>query len=106
MHILMDVIKMIFVIDFQRNIGIYVHTVCVEYLRINFVHGRVTNPYDKSIYGVGFIGSGNYDSHNISYPVWFNMIKRCYKEQKSYDDESYEDYVVDIEWHNFQDFTK
>lgn len=73
---------------------------------INFTHGRLTNPYDKSIYGVGFIGNGNYDSHHISYPVWFNMIKRCYKEQKSYDDESYEDCVVDTEWHNFQNFAK
>lgn len=73
---------------------------------INFTHGKLTNPYDKSIYGVGFIGNGNYDSHHISYPVWFNMIKRCYKEQKSYDDESYNDCVVDAEWHNFQNFAK
>ena len=34
------------------------------------------------------------------------MIKRCYKEQKSYDDESYKDCVVDAEWHNFQNFAK
>ena len=69
---------------------------------INFKNGRLTNPYDKSIYRIGFIGIGDYDSKHISYPAWFNMIKRCYKKQKSYDDESYDDCIVDKEWHNFR----
>lgn len=73
---------------------------------INFKNGRLTNPYDKSIYRIGFIGIGDYDSKHISYPAWFNMIKRCYKKQKSYDDESYDDCIVDKEWHNFQNFAK
>ena len=73
---------------------------------INFKNGRLTNPYDKSIYRIGFIGIGDHDSKHISYPAWFNMIKRCYKKQKSYDDESYDDCIVDKEWHNFQNFAK
>ena len=73
---------------------------------INFKNGRLTNPYDKSIYRIGFIGIGDYDSKHISYPAWFNMIKRCYKKQKSYDDESYDDCIVDKEWQKFQNFAK
>lgn len=30
---------------------------------INFKNGRLTNPYDKSIYRIGFIGIGDYDSN-------------------------------------------
>lgn len=72
----------------------------------NFKKGSLTNPYDKTVYGVGFIGSGNFNSHHPAYPVWFNMIKRCYKEIRNYDEESYKDCTVDSEWHNFQNFAK
>lgn len=71
---------------------------------INFKNGNLTNPYDKTAYGVGFIGIGKYNSKHISYPVWFNMIKRCYKDMRSYDDKSYFDCTVNEEWHNFQNF--
>ena len=71
---------------------------------INFKNGNLTNPYDKTVYGVGFIGIGKYNSKHISYPVWFNMIKGCYKGMRSYDDESYFDCTVSEEWHNFQNF--
>lgn len=70
---------------------------------INFKNGSITNPYDKSIYGVGFIGNGRYNSKHISYPIWFNMIKRCYG-HKSYDNASYYDCSVEHSWHNFQNF--
>ena len=72
---------------------------------INFKNGSITNPYDKSIYGVGFIGNGRYNSKHISYPIWFNMIKRCYG-HKSYDNASYYDCSVEHSWHNFQNFAE
>lgn len=45
--------------------------------------GHVSNPYDKKIYGVGYIGVGEYKPSNNkkmtkSYIRWSNMMRRCY----------------------------
>lgn len=72
----------------------------------NFIHDSIINPYDKNIYNTGFIGYGKYNSKHPAYPVWHNMIRRCYYEKRSYDIMSYKDCCVDEEWHNFQNFAE
>lgn len=72
----------------------------------NFKNCKMINPYDKNIYNVGFIGSGKYNSskHKDIYFCWYNMIRRCYCENKPKDIASYENCSVCKEWHNFQNF--
>lgn len=51
----------------------------------NFIRGQVKNPYDKTVFGVGYLGIGR---HKMQYPdtktntrtymSWKNMLDRCY----------------------------
>ena len=48
-----------------------------------FSNGSFTNPYYKSVYGVGYIGVGKYKSRDNGqsaklYIDWKNMMQRCY----------------------------
>jgi hypothetical protein len=74
----------------------------------SFCKGSVKNPYDKSIYDVGFLGIGDYKSKigggklTHKYVTWHSMMKRCYKEKQP----TYKDCTVAPEWHNFQNFAE
>lgn len=77
----------------------------------NFSRGHVKNPFDVSVLGKGYIGSGNYltkTSENIrtvEYSVWTSMMDRCYGERKQYS--AYTDNTeVCGEWLNFQNFAE
>ena len=71
--------------------------------------GSINNPYFKSIFNIGYLGVGIYDSKNSksAYKSWYKMISRCY----NVNNEHYCAYggrgvrVCD-EWHNFQNFAK
>lgn len=72
-----------------------------------FELGKVSNPYDKSVYGTGYIGEGAYSSFKNNkitpqYDAWSSMIVRCYGKH----DERYENCTVCEEWHNYQNFAK
>lgn len=78
----------------------------------NFKRGQIKNPYDKSVYGVGYIGNGKYATsigraNIIEYSEWRSMIKRCYSETNK---ERYPAYYnicsVEEEWHNYQNFAE
>ena len=77
----------------------------------NFKTGQLKNPYDRTVFGVGYIGVGNYRTGTkhrtpIQY-VWHGMIERCYSEKLSYMHPAYYGKVtVCEEWHNFQTFGK
>jgi hypothetical protein len=73
-----------------------------------FLKGNVKSPYDKSVYGVGYIGEGKYSHKEYStiYNSWANMIQRCYLESFHIKQPSYKDCHVCSEWHNFQTFAK
>jgi hypothetical protein len=71
--------------------------------------GNVKNRMKPSIYGVGFIGDGPYQSvlenkQSPAYTVWHDMLKRCYKPYDIYHIRNYVDITVSQEWHNFQNF--
>lgn len=59
------------------------------------------------IFGVGYIGEGEYDNKCKSYAIWTNMIRRCYGELR--DERTmriYFECTVSEEWLNFQNFAK
>lgn len=78
----------------------------------NFIKGEIKNPYDKSIFGVGYIGVGKYNTgtsrkHTSEHYIWRAMLERCYAEQFK---EKYPAYygIVTVcdEWHNYQNFAE
>ena len=78
----------------------------------NFKNGQIKNPYDKTTYGVGYLGSGKYmakaDGKVVeSYNVWHDMIRRCYSEKSK---EKFQAYfhvcTVSKLWHNYQNFAE
>ena len=77
----------------------------------NFKILNVRYPYDKSVYGVGFIGIGDYDASidrkaSPQYDTWHSMLQRCYDEKLHKKRPSYIGCTVIEEWHNFQKFAK
>ncbi|WP_425203656.1 hypothetical protein [Priestia megaterium] len=73
-----------------------------------FQNGKVENPYDKSVCGIGYIGEGKYQSFKEGkitpqYKSWKSMLVRCYGNSKI---DNYEECFVCDEWHNFQNFGK
>lgn len=77
----------------------------------NFKSGQVKNPYDKSLFGVGYIGDGKWmvkdkdGKYSRVYMCWMHMIERCYYEKNKHLHPSYYGKcTVCEEWHNFQTF--
>lgn len=100
---------------YNRSVDIWVkfleHGNLVHTSWYHFVRGDVKNPYDKSIYGVGFIGDGKFKTKDngkstLHYHKWFDMLKRCYDERFHEKQPTYKDCEVYREWHNFQNFAK
>lgn len=76
----------------------------------NFKRGEIKNPYDKILYGIGYIGVGKWKSrygNKISdvYLSWMHMLERCYdpKEKNKYP-AYYNKRTVCEEWYNYQTF--
>lgn len=67
---------------------------------------RIKNRNKKTIFGVGYLGYGEYDTskNRNAYSVWFKMLKRCYNPSEK--EASYKDCFVCDEWHNFQNYAK
>lgn len=79
---------------------------------INFKNGSIKNPFDKIVYGVGYIGIGDYPTWinkqmTKDYRAWYNMMVRCYEVKNQRFHQSYINRVVVCdEWHSFQNFAK
>ena len=74
----------------------------------NFKRGQIKNPYDKSKYGVGYIGVGKHKAkvnckYNYIYDAWADMLNRCYHSKNRFP-AYYGTCEVCSEWHNFQVF--
>jgi hypothetical protein len=77
----------------------------------NFVLGNIKNPYDKDVYGVGYLGEGEYKTRikgivTNHYKMWFPMMVRCYSDKYKTKQPSYTNVFASEEWHNFQTFSK
>ena len=79
----------------------------------NFKSGAIKNPYDRSVYGVGYVGEGNHiiiqnKKVSLSYEVWSEMLARCYLEERKHLHPAYFGIVtVCDEWqcyHRFADW--
>lgn len=67
----------------------------------------------KLLYGVGYNYGKEHDTtvggeRDVSYQVWRDMLKRCYKEgiHLTSRNKSYKDCTVHPEWHNYRAFAK
>jgi hypothetical protein len=75
-----------------------------------FKEKNIKNPYDKTVYDIGYIGEGNYKAkingeHTQQYKFWSSMMRRCYQEKScERRNITYEDKIVCMDWHNFQNF--
>lgn len=89
--------------DFYGHIA----TVTARHLR----NGGVRNPYHPSVYGIGFMGVGEYVSkvggkHTSAYTKWRGMFKRCYDPKSLARNPSYIGCTVHPDWYNFQSFAE
>jgi hypothetical protein len=77
----------------------------------DFKKGNIKNPYDKTVFNVGYIGVGKYSSRtnnikNIQYIYWISLFSRCYGKSELEKRPTYKGCEVCEEWHNFQNFGK
>lgn len=77
----------------------------------HFLQGRVSHPYERRTYGIGFVGEGrfkacNNSTHSKAYRIWLSMFERCYGLKTNNKNKTYIDCVVCDEWHNFQNFAE
>lgn len=74
-----------------------------------FRNGKIKNPNYPSVYNVGYIGEGKWESGNSNkktkeYETWKKMLQRCYDKKYQEKQPTYKDITVDARWHNFQNF--
>ena len=71
-----------------------------------FLKGKIKNPYDKEIYGIGYLGGEtvNHKTYPIIYQYWQKMLARCYDAYYLNKHPSYINCYVCEEWHSFQNF--
>jgi hypothetical protein len=77
----------------------------------DFKKGNVKNPYDKTVFNIGYLGEGIYTSRtnnikNIQYIYWISLFSRCYGESELLKRPRYKDCTICEEWHNFQNFAE
>lgn len=73
--------------------------------------GEIKNPYHPNVYGVGYIGVGEFKptfngKNSLSYTCWISMLERNYCYDKSLRFPTYAGCTVCEEWHNFQNFAE
>lgn len=77
----------------------------------NFKNGMIRNPYDKTTYGVGYLGEGKYKisenkNRTLAGVAWDSMMERCYSSKFKEKHPNYIDSYVCEEWHCFQNFAE
>lgn len=77
----------------------------------NIRQGKVRDRFKPNIFGVGFVGVGEFKSSKKgktekAYATWNAMMRRCYDESTRWYNPTYAGCSVCIEWHNFQNFAK
>lgn len=105
------------IIEYNRNDDIWIefqdeHKAKVHTSYSNFKKGQVKNPFHPSVYDIGYIGQGKYNSIDKSgkktkaYNTWINMLMRCYDPYYINKNLTYIDCYVCDEWLNFQNFAE
>lgn len=76
---------------------------------IDFKRGRIKCPYERTIYGIGYLGKGEYKvskSGKVTrvYNTWRGMLRRCYSEKEHKKHSTYTNCNTNEMFHNFQNF--
>lgn len=74
-----------------------------------FKDGKISNPYDKVLHNVGYLGEGKYRSiingiRTKQYKEWNSMLNRCYSKSLQERLPTYKGCTVCKEWLNFNIF--
>ena len=78
----------------------------------NFKNGNIACPYERRVYGVGYLGEGKYKIHDKNgkltkcYNAWHDMLKRCYDTKYKEKHLTYIDCEVDEKWLCYQNFAE
>ena len=98
------------IIEYKSNIDMIVEfqdehkaRICTTYNE--FKKGQISNPYDRTLLGVGYLGE-NCKFDEVIYRDWVDMIQRCYDPYRLNKYPTYRDCFVCEEWHCFQNFAK
>jgi hypothetical protein len=91
------------IIEFQDN---YKYRTKTNYSIFHM--GNVSNPYDKTVFGIGYKGIGKYNKSYDKklYSTWYNMILRCYQQKELSKYKTYKGCSVDERFWCLQDFGK
>ena len=76
-----------------------------------FKKGNIACPYEKRVFGVGYLGEGKYKvsengKHTKCYNTWKSMLERCYDEKHRYKYTTYINCNVCEKWLCFQNFAE
>lgn len=94
-------------IEFQDNNKVQKRT-AIQNIRKR----SISNPYDRTNFGVGYLGEGPYKTGKTggwaypSYTAWRGMLERCYSDKASVLYPAYDQCECCEEWQNYQIFTK
>ena len=78
----------------------------------NFKSGKIKCPYEPRVYGIGYLGEGEYKAYDRNgkstkcYETWKGMLKRCYDIKYHKKESTYKNCKVCEEWYNYQNFAK
>ena len=77
----------------------------------NFKNGVIRNPYDRTAFGVGYAGVGEYlltdVKPTVPYKTWYQVMNRCYNKKQADKRPAYVGIATACpEWHDFQNFAK
>ena len=100
-----------FIIDYQSCTNVTVifqKPICIVKCSLsNLRKGQVTNPILPRVYGVGFVGIGEYGYKDRKlYKLWNGMLERAYSSKLHKKHQTYESVEVCKSWHNFQNFAE
>ena len=72
----------------------------------NLKSGKAVNKLARTVYGVGYIGVGQYSklADERCYTVWSDMLLRAYCDKFIERNQTYKNVTVCEEWQNFQNF--
>lgn len=73
--------------------------------KVEMKRGKIKDKFEKSVFGVGYMGNVKMTDHKKEYSVWSGMLERCYHPRGS----GYERYgakgvTVERRWHCFENF--
>ena len=72
-----------------------------------FKEGKVQNPFDKTVFNIGYLGEINIvDAHSKSYQTWKGILERCYDQNFQKYKPTYKDCTICEEWLNYSIFKK